>query len=143
MLEIFLGREHQFPDNGYVRNPEKVIASLDLLKNTYAEKVLREIEEGQPSSKNMFIDRYGRGLYSGVLSTSSKILLIADQTDHTVRADEMGRNAVAFFLQYADKGKLHFTFLPDMPVPTRYPISVNSVVCNSDIDFLNVIEEVE
>lgn len=102
---------------------------------------MSEIDKGSVQSNTTFLDRLGRGLYAEYLSTSSKVLLLAHQTDIVVRADDMGRNAIIFFLYNEINGAIHFTFMPDMPTPTKYPVLVNDIICNNYVDFLNVTEE--
>jgi hypothetical protein len=69
--------------------------------NDFNRKVIEKIEQGKYQDEQTFIDRFGRGLYCDCLSTTSKILILANQDDgtHVFMVDELGSNGFDLLLE--------------------------------------------
>lgn len=134
MLNVYIGRENLPSDKRFIRNPLPLASDLNLLLNSFAKEVLLEIEQATPQSHNTYIDRFGRGLYSTTLSTSTIILLAVNQlTDYVINGDELGSNAFNILCR-ANAGSIYFSDgIRDIENITT-PFVLNGKICQNEQD---------
>lgn len=134
MLSVYIGAENLPKDKKFVKDPQPLASDLNLMLDGYTREVLSEIEQAIPQSENTYIDRFGRGLYSTTLSTSTVILLSVNQfDDYVINGDELGNNAFALLLS-ADKGSIYFSDGWYDIENITLPFILNGKVCNTDQD---------
>lgn len=101
-LNIYIGDYK--PDNlTYIHDVDSFFERMRIKDNDFSRRVIMEIDMGNYIESDMFIDRFGRGLYIGCLSTSSKILLALNQyPNYLINATEIGSNAIDLILDIPD-----------------------------------------
>ena len=135
MLNLWFGKENLPKNLEFVFDIEAAFTGMKLQDTYFTRKVMEEIEEGRFLDQEIFQDRFGRGLYSGLLSTGSKILLYVERyPDKIVNASELGTNAVGLLL-YLPEGNVYFPEYREVnlycPEVQEMSISVNGIVCDS------------
>ena len=93
MLRIFTDRNLIPKDIDFVLNVEaSFMMNVDFKKTQFVEKVLDSIEEGRYLNSDSFIDRFGYKLNISELSTTSKILIMANEyPNKCINAVELGK----------------------------------------------------
>ncbi len=133
MVEIYTNKEYIPKGLTLVHDPMEMSAYIDLTKDKITSNILRNIEKATPQSQDTFLDRFGRGLYTSCLSTTTMILLSAYQTDYVINASELGDNGF-YEMQTLPKGRFFFNeFLRDENWMS-FPIIVNGVTCKNSYE---------
>jgi hypothetical protein len=98
MLQIY--DKQNLIDKPQVFDCDEAFYGCKLRDNKFTRRVLNDVEMGTYVDGETFKDKFGRVLYANCLSTSAKILLLADRySDYAFNCDEIGSNAVDLLLE--------------------------------------------
>ena len=131
-MNIYIGKENLPKDAKLIFDVERFFPQVLIRDCEFNREVIRTIDRGEYVSPTLFNDRFGRGLHSKCLSTSSKILILLNQRpDVVINCAEIGRNA----LDYIVKCHNGNAFFPNndfdiQAIPTC-SVSVNGKECGS------------
>lgn len=128
-LSVYIGKRNLPADQVFLFDANAAFTGIPLMDDEFTKLVLKEVEDAEYVDKETFRDRFGRGLYSDCLSTSSKILLLVHyRPEAIVNAMELGDNAVTLLLTLTEGN----VFYPDANVMLEKPdvdIMINGVHC--------------
>lgn len=135
MLNIYIGKDNLPRDKIFVYDPESVTSMIDLNKNDRARDIIQYLELGKVIDSSKFYDRFGIGMYTDAISTTAKILLLIDQTDYIINANELGLNGIKILEDYTD-GNVYFNHNGRGLYPNSYPVRVNGSIVNDEYEYL-------
>lgn len=128
-LNIYIGKGNLPVNKVFLFDADAAFTGTSLKDDEFTKFVLKEVEDAEYVDRTTFRDRFGRGLYSDCLSTSSKILLLVHyKPEVIVNAMELGDNAITLLLTLTE-GSM---FYPDVNVMLEKPdvdIMINGVHC--------------
>ena len=133
MLNIYTDKKYLPKGKTVIADPEAYIMSVDMLKDEVTKRILAEIEQATPLDRSRILDRFGTALYAKDISTSTKILLEAHQTDDIITAVELGNNALGLISLISD-GNLYFPTISPNLDNCEFPICLNNKICNNNVD---------
>lgn len=128
-LNIYIGKGNLPVNKVFLFDADAAFTGTSLKDDEFTKFVLKEVEDAEYVDRTTFRDRFGRGLYSDCLSTSSKILLLVHyKPEVIVNAMELGDNAITLLLTLTEGS----VFYPDVNVMLEKPdvdIMINGVHC--------------
>lgn len=128
-LNIYIGKGNLPVNEVFLFDADAAFTGTSLKDDEFTKFVLKEVEDAEYVDRTTFRDRFGRGLYSDCLSTSSKILLLVHyKPEVIVNAMELGDNAITLLLTLTEGS----VFYPDVNVMLEKPdvdIMINGVHC--------------
>lgn len=137
MLNVFIGNK---PEN-LVWDVDAAFGSRPLVDDEFTRTVLERIEKATILRGNVFTDRFGAGLYTNCLSTTTKILLsIYYDHEHCFNAIEMGDNGYDLLMSLKE-GSVWFDYLDTDCITRDIEWNVNGKVCHNAYDIMQVQED--
>ena len=128
-LNIYIGKGNLPVNKVFLFDADAAFTGTSLKDDEFTKFVLKEVEDAEYVDRTTFRDRFGRGLYSDCLSTSSKILLLVHyKPEVIVNGMELGDNAITLLLTLTEGS----VFYPDVNVMLEKPdvdIMINGVHC--------------
>lgn len=145
-LNVYIGKENLPADKKFIYDVDTFFSGILLRNEPFTERVLQEVEYASYVDGQQFRDQFGRLLPAFYLSTSSKLLLTAARhPDLVLNCSEIGKNAIALFLELSDAelyfGSGFFTFRGS----GKCDAVVNGVHCDSvaEVDYRISLYEVD
>lgn len=142
MLNIYLGKDSLPADKPFLYDVQGAVSLIDLTKGDITSYILQAIDEAKPLHKDSFVDRFGVGMGSTMLSTTAQILLVLANTGYVVHCDELGANGL-LLLSCITEGNAYFSSPERLDDQFAYPISINGVVCKDITEAYDKFAEVE
>lgn len=142
MFNIYIGKNNIPSELKFLYDPESVTLMIDLEHSNMSRDIVKSIDKGEVIGRNVFKDRFGIGMYSEALSTTSKILLLLEQTDLLINANELGDNGL-HYLNRMCLGNVYFDNALRNIEPEVYPAAVNGVIVNTISEFYERLSEVQ
>lgn len=112
MLRMYVYGDHEtardvVPSNmEIVTDVEAEFGAMGFEMTDTAKKIVKDVDEGELLSTEIFNDRLGRGLFTDCLSTGSKAGLLVSSCDKVIDLIECGINAISSIFIHCQSGNV-------------------------------------